>query len=165
MLTGGLHGNGDRYSVLFDGKLIVERSHNPECDAARALLALGHTGKLTMLNGKTGRPRTFIDIEKAAKLTVEERPRGPRFEKRIEAVPCQATSIRTNFQHALRTMPIIDALKVIISIPPPPSEWQTAAVSGPLWGSGKHSSSVLGKRLEMAQPAAQTRRRNSVIFG
>jgi hypothetical protein len=68
-----------RYSVLFDGKLLVECSRDPECDAARALFAMGHTGKLTMLDGKTGRPRTIIDIEKAAKLRVEEGPYGPRF--------------------------------------------------------------------------------------
>jgi hypothetical protein len=33
-------GNG-RYSVLFDGKLLVEGSRDPECGAARALLARG----------------------------------------------------------------------------------------------------------------------------
>ena len=70
-----------RYSVLFDGKLLVEGSRDPECDAARALLAQGITGKLTLCDGKTGRPRTIIDIEKAAKLTVEEGPHGPHFVK------------------------------------------------------------------------------------
>ena len=60
-------GNG-RYSVLFEGKLLVERSRDPECDAARVLLARGYTGTLHMLDGKTGEPRTIIDIEKAAKL-------------------------------------------------------------------------------------------------
>jgi hypothetical protein len=63
---------GELYSVIFDGKLIVERRRDPECDAARALLAVGITGKLTMLDGKTGRPRSIIDIELAARLTVEE---------------------------------------------------------------------------------------------
>ena len=47
---------------------------DPECDAARALLALGITGKLTTLDGKTGKPRIMIDIEKAAFLTTEEGP-------------------------------------------------------------------------------------------
>ena len=42
---------------------------------------MGITGKLTMLEGKTGKPRTIIDIEKAARLTTEEGPRGPRFVK------------------------------------------------------------------------------------
>jgi hypothetical protein len=63
---------------LFDGKLLVERSRDPECDAARAMLARGYAGKLTLCDGKTGKPRTTIDIERAAKLTVEEGPYGPR---------------------------------------------------------------------------------------
>jgi hypothetical protein len=72
--------DGYRYSVLYDGKLLVDRSRDPECDAARALLAKGLTGKFTMLDGKTGKPRTIIDIEKAAKLTVSEENRdGLRF--------------------------------------------------------------------------------------
>lgn len=72
--------DGYRYSVLFNGQLLVDRSRDPECEAARALLAQGITGKLTLLDGKTGRPRTIIDIEKAAKLrTVEESVKGLRF--------------------------------------------------------------------------------------
>ena len=71
----------DRYSVLFDGRLLVERSRDPECDAARALLARGYTGTLHMLDGKTGRPRTIIDIERAAKLRTVETGNAPRFRK------------------------------------------------------------------------------------
>ena len=73
--------DGYRYSVIFDGKLIVDRSRDAECDAARALVAMGRTGKLTMLDGKTGRPRTIIDIETAAKLTAEEGPCAPLLRK------------------------------------------------------------------------------------
>jgi hypothetical protein len=73
--------DGYRYSVLFEGKLLVERSRDPHCDAARALLGKGITGKLTMLDGKTGKPRTVVDIEKAARLTVEETGGAPRFRK------------------------------------------------------------------------------------
>ena len=62
------------YSVIFDGKLIVDRSRDPECDAARILLCRGYTGTLQMLDGKTGRPRTIIDIERAARLCVKEGP-------------------------------------------------------------------------------------------
>src|SRR5262245_33929914 len=72
---------GYRYSVIFRGKLLVERSRDPECDAARALVVKGVTGNLTMLDGKTGKPRTFIDIEKAALLTAEEGPNAPRFRR------------------------------------------------------------------------------------
>ena len=67
-----------RYLVLVDGKLPVKNPRDPECDAARALLARGYTGKLTLCDGKTGIPRTIIDIEKAARLTVKEGPNGPR---------------------------------------------------------------------------------------
>jgi hypothetical protein len=73
--------DGYRYSVLFEGELLVDRSRDPECAAARALLAKGITGTLTMLDGKTGIPRTIIDIEKAARLCVEEGPCAPRFRK------------------------------------------------------------------------------------
>jgi hypothetical protein len=65
---------GYRYSVIFDGKLLVERSSDPESDAARAMLTKGITGILTMLDGKTGKPRTIIDIERAARLCVKEGP-------------------------------------------------------------------------------------------
>jgi hypothetical protein len=68
-----------RYLVLVDGKLPVKNPRDPECDAARALLARGYTGKLTLCDGKTGIPRTIIDIERAAKLSAEEGPNGPRF--------------------------------------------------------------------------------------
>ena len=65
--------SGYRYSVLLDGKLLIADSRDPECDSA-ALLAKGVTGTLTLLDGKTGIPRTVTNIEKAAKLSVEEAP-------------------------------------------------------------------------------------------
>ena len=72
------------YSVIYDGKLLVERSRDPECDAARALLAKGITGKLAMCDGNTGVPRTIINIEKAAGLQVtEERRDGLRFRRYV----------------------------------------------------------------------------------
>ena len=64
------------YSVIYDGKLLVA-ARDPECDAARALLAKGITGKLTLLDGKTGIPRIITNIERAAKLTVEESGGAP----------------------------------------------------------------------------------------
>ena len=39
------------------------------------------TGTLAMLDGKSGKLRTVIDIEKAARLTVEETGGIPRFRK------------------------------------------------------------------------------------
>src|SRR5215510_1943251 len=86
---------GYRYSVIFRGKLLVERSRDPECDAARALVAKGITGKLTMLDGKTGKPRTIIDIEKAALLTAEEGPNAPRFRRfrHVEGAPTRPKAV------------------------------------------------------------------------
>jgi hypothetical protein len=97
MLTARFHPNkcSNRYSMIFDGKLFVHRSRDPECDTARALLAKGIIGKLIMLDGKTGRTRTIIDIEKAAKLTAEEGPSGPRFRTWRESRGKRAPSLET----------------------------------------------------------------------
>ena len=70
------------YDIVVDGRLVVCDSHDPECDLARALLAEGITGAVALHDAVTGKPRVVINIEKAAKLTVEEsRTRGPRFGK------------------------------------------------------------------------------------
>ena len=45
-----LYPKRDGYSVIHDGKLLVSKSRNPECDAARALLAGGITGKLHLFD-------------------------------------------------------------------------------------------------------------------
>jgi hypothetical protein len=45
---------------------------------------MGYSGKLAMLDGITGKPRTIINIEKAAKLTAEETGAYPRFRKSRE---------------------------------------------------------------------------------
>ena len=75
---------GYLYSVTHEGKLLVDRSRDPECDAAGALLAKGITGTLVMCDGKTGIPRTIINIEKAAGLQVtEERRDGLRFRRYV----------------------------------------------------------------------------------
>jgi hypothetical protein len=75
----------DRYNVVVAGKLLVKRSRDPECDAARALLAKGLKGKVTIFDGNTGRPRTIINIEKAAKVCVKEGPlRFAPYESRPE---------------------------------------------------------------------------------
>ncbi len=59
------------YSVICEGKLLVEHSRDPECDAARALIAKGITGKLTMLDGKTGVPRTIHRIRLPSRVPGE----------------------------------------------------------------------------------------------
>ena len=54
------------YDVEFDGDLIVTDSRDPEHDLARALLARGYRGRVTLIDGTTGTPCTRVDIEKAA---------------------------------------------------------------------------------------------------
>jgi hypothetical protein len=73
----------DRYNVMFAGEIVVERSRDPETDLARALLERGHHGKVTLVDGETGKPRTIINIEKAAKVRTVETGSAPRF-RRIE---------------------------------------------------------------------------------
>ena len=89
----GRHG---LYNVLFDDKLLVERSREPEFDAARALLAQGITGTLILCDGKTGIPRTIIDIESSARLTVTE-------ESRDELASGSTGGVRINRRPAPKT--------------------------------------------------------------
>lgn len=90
-----MHKDGVRYTGLykveFEGDLIVQGSRNPETDLARALLARGLTGNITLIDAETGKPRSIVNIEKAAKLVAEEGPHGPHFVKlrksRVESPP------------------------------------------------------------------------------
>jgi hypothetical protein len=60
-------------------------------DAARALPAKGITGKLTFVDANTGKSRTIIDIEEAAKLTMSEESRdGLRIRKYRESPDSRA---------------------------------------------------------------------------
>ena len=74
------------YDVLFDGELIVTDSRDPEPDLARALLARGIKGRVEIRDGKTGKHRSTVNIEAAAKLRVSSDPRT-RFWKPVERRP------------------------------------------------------------------------------
>ena len=63
-----LHVTGRRYAVSIDGQRIVEDSRDPECDAARALLAPNITSMVKLLDANTGMRRSTVNIEKAAQL-------------------------------------------------------------------------------------------------
>ena len=70
------------YDVEFDGQLVVTNSKDAECDLARVLLSRSINGVVTVFDAITGKPRTSVNIEKAARFTVlETRRRGPRFIK------------------------------------------------------------------------------------
>ena len=54
------------YDVVFDGELLVTDSRDPEHDLARVLVTRGLTGEVTIYDANTGKPRTVVDIERAA---------------------------------------------------------------------------------------------------
>ena len=107
------------YSVIFRGKLLVERSADPECDAARALLVQGITGKLHLSDAGgfsvtkkrepwgvryfyTPRPpmlRTIIDIEKAATLGSVETGNAPRFRRNETCAQGSQTAEKKRVTH------------------------------------------------------------------
>src|SRR5689334_1534097 len=58
------------YDVLLDGDLIIPDSRDPEHDLARALLAQGITGTVEVIDGSAGKPRSRVNIEKAAQWCV-----------------------------------------------------------------------------------------------
>jgi hypothetical protein len=80
-LTAQLFTVGNHYNVIFDGDVVIEGSRDPDTDLARVLEARDYCGTVTMLDGMTGRPRIIINIARAAKLSAEEGPNGPRFVK------------------------------------------------------------------------------------
>jgi hypothetical protein len=80
------------YSVEFDGELVVENSTDAECDLARVLLARGIGGLVTLIDGATGKPRTRVNIAKAALLTLrEDRRKGPLL---VKWKPLSGSSVR-----------------------------------------------------------------------
>jgi hypothetical protein len=69
-----------RYRVKFRGSVLIANCRVPGLDACRALLALGITGTLEMWRAGKMWPDMELDIERGAKLTVEESDRQtPRF--------------------------------------------------------------------------------------
>ena len=107
------------YSVIFRGKLLIEHSCDPECDAARALLLQGISGKLHVSDAGgfsitkkreawgvrylyTPRPpmlRTIIDIDKAATLRSVETGNAPRFRRNRHVQRAHRRLKRTREMH------------------------------------------------------------------
>jgi len=76
----GLGGRGQRHCVTHNGVTLIESTKNPEFDSTRELLALGVIGPVEVWRSGTSFPAMRLDIEKAAKLTIEESDRvGPSF--------------------------------------------------------------------------------------
>jgi hypothetical protein len=74
--------SGDRgqwYAVHHAGAVLVERTWNPEFDAARALAAKGVTGRIQMRRPGKSHPDSAFVVEKVAQLTIAETElSGPR---------------------------------------------------------------------------------------
>ena len=58
------------YDVLLDGRTIVSNSRDPEHDLARSLQTRGLKGMVELCDGRTGKPRSRINIEQAAKWRI-----------------------------------------------------------------------------------------------
>jgi hypothetical protein len=58
------------YDLVHAGEVIVSNSRDPEHDLSRALLARGNKGVVEVINGWTGKPRSRVIIERAAKWCV-----------------------------------------------------------------------------------------------
>jgi hypothetical protein len=73
------------YDVLFEGEVIVSDDRDPETSLARGLFARGITGFVEIVEDKSGKPRSTINVEKAAKLRTSEEDRdGLRFRRYVE---------------------------------------------------------------------------------
>ena len=62
------------YDVMLDSKIVVSDSHDPECELARALLSRGITGIAEVIDDETGRTRSRVNIEAAARITARDDP-------------------------------------------------------------------------------------------
>jgi hypothetical protein len=73
----GLNVKAQRYRVTFNGEVLLESTKVPIFNSCRVLLARGCKGKLIVWGGEKY-PRAVVDIERGAKLAVEEHEkRGP----------------------------------------------------------------------------------------
>jgi hypothetical protein len=87
-----------RYAVSIDGEKIVANSRDPETDLARALIARGITGMVKMLDADTGKHRSTVNIEKAARVVTKEGPL--RFETYGEAIPDRSPAGESDLEAA-----------------------------------------------------------------
>jgi hypothetical protein len=73
------------YDVLLDGEIIVTNARDPETDLARALLARGIGGIVEIIDDRSGKPRSKVNVELAAQLRVSEEDRdGLRVRRYVE---------------------------------------------------------------------------------
>lgn len=98
VITPSLDGNhaprhnsrGALYDVSYNGIIIVTASTEPCLDGARALKALGYSGKLEMWDDITPYVRLTADIDGAFKKTIREGYEPPRLVNYVSFAPRSA---------------------------------------------------------------------------
>jgi hypothetical protein len=78
---------GALFDVSYHGQIIVTATTEPCLDGARALKAMGITGKLEMWDDVTPYVRLTADIATAAKKTIREGDEPPRLVKYVSFAP------------------------------------------------------------------------------
>jgi hypothetical protein len=102
------------YDVLLEGVVIVSESRDPELDLARALLARGHAGLADVIDARTGKPRSRVSIDKAARLETIAGPKGPFWRRQqIPTDRAYAAEARLRDRRvAARVLPSAEGLSV-----------------------------------------------------
>ncbi|MEY9584065.1 hypothetical protein [Sinorhizobium fredii] len=78
------------YSVIFNGKIVIDRTHLPSAAGCRYLASMGLSGRAEMWDFSRPYARmVFPDLVKAAGLTVEDDDHGRPRVKPLRK-PCQA---------------------------------------------------------------------------
>ena len=91
LIPKGIH----TWDVVFEGNILVTGAVHPEFAAARALVALGHSGPMeTYSEDGTVRMR-FKDVGRAAKLTMREYADGKRLPHTVpyKEFKCQPSTV------------------------------------------------------------------------
>ena len=82
VLTGFIRCRGHGcYDVFFQGRRLVTSSRDAEAEFARALVALGLSGTVSICDARTGAKRSHFDIERLAQYRCTETEGAPRFRK------------------------------------------------------------------------------------
>ena len=107
---------GQHYRVIYKRAVLIKDTRNPEYDACRVLLAMGIRGKLETWRPGRQAPCLRLDIEKGARVTVEEGQRvGPRLKRWVahpDAANLDAISCSRGLPQRPETLTRVDVLPV-----------------------------------------------------
>ena len=107
---------GQHYKVIYNGAILIEDTRNPEYEACRMLLAMDITGRLETWRPDRQAPCLRLDIEKGARVTVQEGQRvGPRLKRWVahpDAANLDAISCSRGLPQRPETLTRVDVLPV-----------------------------------------------------